>query len=195
MRRHWPILIVSGLLSLSVAANVWLARGFNQRKGQPAQSLAEGTRLPGLEATELASGRPATVAFAGDHPTVLYVFSPQCSWCTKNLEGVKTLARERRSDYRFLGLSLSEAQLAPYVAQSDFGFPVYSQVSKKTREAYRLGPTPELIVVSPEGRVLKAWRGAFLGPLATQIESYFKVKLPAIPANAEGGSSEKHPVG
>jgi hypothetical protein len=56
--------------------------------------------------------------------------------------------------------------------------PVYRDPSDRTREAYRLGATPGMIVVSEEGKVVKHWRGAWLGATQREVEEYFGVKLP-----------------
>ena len=65
-------------------------------------------------------------------------------------------------------------------------FPVFSRLSDKTRQAYRLGSTPQLIVVSREGRVQKVWTGAFAGRIEREIESFFGVDVPGIKAPAPG---------
>ncbi len=57
-------------------------------------------------------------------------------------------------------------QLAVYTAQPS------------TVEAYHLGETPMTILLSPEGSVLKIWRGAYTGGTKASIEAYFHLKLP-----------------
>jgi hypothetical protein len=180
MKRAWLFVVMSSLLAASLATNVWIFRARDQRKSRSAPLLVEGTALPPLRGTALADGADATIAFAADRPTAIYVFTPQCIWCARNLASIKALARERGAEYRFVGLSLHEEELQEYVARNPLGFPVYSQLSLEIRRAYRLGVTPALIVVSTEGRVLRTWRGAFSGRQASEIESYFRVRLPAI---------------
>lgn len=54
-------------------------------------------------------------------------------------------------------------------------FPVY-EVSAESALAYRLGGTPQTIVVSPYGQVVKIWDGAYEGDLKRE----FEVGLPGI---------------
>jgi len=46
--------------------------------------------------------------------------------------------------------------------------------------AYKVGGTPNTLVISPEGRVLKNWRGAYMDDLQREVEQYFEVELPGI---------------
>jgi hypothetical protein len=45
---------------------------------------------------------------------------------------------------------------------------------------YKLGGTPQTIVVSPQGQVTRIWSGAFAEDLQREVEDYFSVKLPGI---------------
>lgn len=154
--------------------------------------LAVGASVPPIEAADL-NGNPVTVAYAGggEAVTVLYVFSPSCGWCERNLRNVEALAAQSGGRYRLIGLSLSEDKLREYVEQQKFTFPVYSKVPAAAKTAYKLGGTPQTIVVSDDGRVLKNWAGAFASPVKGEIEEYFKIQLPGLTekAKAEPASS------
>ena len=113
-------------------------------------------------------------------PTLLYVFTPPCAWCTRNLPAVKTLAENLKGRYRVLGLSLSADGLQKYVTDSGLEFPVYGDVSADTRSAYHLGGTPDTILVSTDGRVMKHCPGAYVGSTKADIESYFNAHLPPV---------------
>jgi hypothetical protein len=186
--KNWPLIVTSVALSASLAGKVWLSRSLGQlTRRQTHESLAEGTVAPPITATALGDGRQTTIAFAGSpQPTVFYVFSPQCTWCAKNLENIKTLVARRDSEYRFIGLSLGEKDLRDHVERDGLRFPVFSGLSEKTRQAYRLGSTPQLIVVSRDGRVQKVWTGAFAGRIEQEIESFFGVDVPGIKDPAPG---------
>ena len=51
--------------------------------------------------------------------------------------------------------------------------------------AYRLGGTPATIVVSPEGKLLREWKGAYMGDAKHQIEEYFDVSFPVATGGKE----------
>jgi peroxiredoxin len=142
--------------------------------------LPIGASVPALEAVDL-NKEPVTLEFNGSGvPSVLYVFSPKCRWCDLNLENVKALSRMTDGKYRFIGLSLLDDKLPEYKSQHNIEFPVYAGLSRETRVAYGLGNTPQTIVVSPDGRVLKNWPGAYSKEVAQQVEEFFNVRLPGL---------------
>ncbi|MEO7658773.1 MAG: TlpA disulfide reductase family protein [Pyrinomonadaceae bacterium] len=173
------------LLVGSVILNVALAeklRGANNRLSKMAAetSVAIGDALPDIEAKNL-DGTSASYSYSKDrHPTVLYVFSPSCGWCEKNFENIKALSEQKGDDYRFIGISISNKNLLEYVAKQNLRFPVLMDPSPNTVLAYKLGGTPQTIVVSKEGKAVKNWNGAYMKNLQRDVENYFQVKLPGV---------------
>jgi hypothetical protein len=96
------------------------------------------------------------------------------------MDNFKALLEKGSSQYRFIGLSLSEEGLPEYVAKNEFKLPVYSGVSNTAKQAYKLSGTPETIVISPEGRVLQTWMGAYVGEQKSQVEAFFHTTLPGL---------------
>ena len=96
------------------------------------------------------------------------------------MDDFKTVLDKERGQYRFIGLSLSDEALQEYVAKNDLKLPVYSGLSPETLKTYKLGSTPQTIVISPEGKVLQNWAGAYVGDQKTQVEAFFRVSLPGI---------------
>jgi hypothetical protein len=73
--------------------------------------------------------------------------------------------------------------LGKYVAENGLGIPgieVISDLPTGLTQAYSLGPTPETIVLSPEGRVVALWEGALHGRSQIEAEKFFDVKLPGL---------------
>jgi peroxiredoxin len=177
---------ITAALVVSVALNVLLAYRLRSVNAAQEARIAEyqlkiGTTVPPISAKGL-DGQREVISYQGaNQPTVLYVFTPPCSWCARNIDNFKTLLDKRGSQYRFIGLSLSEEGLTEYVRKNDLvKLPVYSSLSTETGEAYKLSGTPQTIVVSPEGRVLQSWMGAYIGDQKSQVEAYFHVTLPGI---------------
>jgi peroxiredoxin len=178
---------VAGLLLLcsSVALNVVLARrvrSFQQFQSTKAADrlLKVGAIVPPITA-KLLSGQQQAISYLGtNQPTVLYIFTPPCSWCARNMDNLKTLVDREGGNYRFIGLSLSEEALPDYVAKNDLKLPVYSGLSPETLTTYKLGSTPQTIVISPGGKVLKDWVGAYVGDQKSQVEAFFHVSLPGL---------------
>lgn len=115
-----------------------------------------------------------------NQPTVLYVFTPQCHWCSENLENLKTLAKETNGKYRLIGLSLNRDGLEDYLQKNKLDFLIYTDIPSGVEAAYKFGGTPQTLVISPEGKVIKNWVGVYTGDVASEVESYFKVNLPRI---------------
>jgi len=173
------------LLVAAVALNVVLARKVHSlaRSQTPQLSgLEVGAIVPPITAKR-ADGKIETIAYSSsDRPTVLYVFTPSCIWCERNLDNIKQLAKLKDEEYRFVGLSLSDRALSSYLATTGLALPTYTNLSKDAVEAYKLHGTPQTIVVSPQGRVIQNWMGAYIGDKKSQVESFFGVSLPGIRA-------------
>ncbi len=179
----WGLVFV---LAVSAGLNVALARRVRQL-GDALTSqvlhhtpLPVGAVVPPIAATGL-DGRSATVAYAGsDRLTVLYVFTPQCGWCARNLDNFTTLLKARSQEARFVGLSLSPDSVAEYVRAHELTLPVLTRLSAATMTAYRFGGTPQTMVISPQGRVIKNWPGAWTTKTQAEIEAFFHVRLPGL---------------
>jgi peroxiredoxin len=70
--------------------------------------------------------------------------------------------------------------LKEYVEEHQLKFPVYSGLKGETIQALGLGGTPQTIIVSPDGRVLKVWKGAYADNLRPEVEAYFGIQLPGL---------------
>ena len=95
----------------------------------------------------------------------------------------QTLGRwlnKKGSEYRFIGVSLSEQGLERYVAEQGLDIPIYSEIPAAARREYGMGGTPQTIIISPASRVLQNWNGAYVNDQRKQIEAFFRVTLPGI---------------
>jgi len=168
------------LLSLSVLVNIFLARKVKilSTPITPAGLLQVGTSVPPIVG-QAKDGTEQTLSYDSSQlPTVLYVFSPQCGWCKKNLGNLKVLIDNSGTSYRLVGISLTDQDLKNYIIDNDLQMPVYTNLDDSVRAKYRLTGTPMTIVVSPESKVLKVWIGAYRDNIGQEISKYLKVKLP-----------------
>lgn len=110
--------------------------------------------------------------------TVIYVFDATCSFSVRNFENIKKLATLRGKSYRILGLSLSKAKLQGFMDANKPDFAVYMNISPENARQLGMGSVPQTIVISPGGRVLKNWVGAYGENLKPEVEKYFSVSLP-----------------
>jgi hypothetical protein len=178
--------VLTAALTLSVVMNVLLAHKVRSlleaKSGAVAQRLLKvGEAVPPIEARLLGGNDQELLSYQGtNEPTVLYIFTPPCIWCARNMDNLKTLLDKERDHYRFIGLSLSEQGLEEYVGKNDMRIPVYSGLSPETVKTYKLRSTPQTIVISPEGKVLQDWAGAYVGDQKSQVEAFFHVSLPGL---------------
>lgn len=174
-----PVMLVA---SLAINAGLaWKMHSLRARLSSAAgaSGLKTGELVLPAKVTDL-HGNPAEVNYeAAAVPTVLYVFTPTCGWCLRNIANVKSLFAQSSSKYRVIGISLAREGLADYVASHSFSFPVYV-AEPRTAVAYGLGSTPQTIVISTGGRVLQNWRGAYDGPTKKDVEIFFAAKLPGL---------------
>lgn len=177
-------LLVTGLLIVSAVTNVLLVYKVRQLRGvitalKDEDVIQAGVHLPPLTAQDLA-GQITTVRFDDtDRATLLYVFTPSCGWCKKNEDNIKALTTQTGNKVRFVGLSLSQEGLKEYVAQKLPSAMVVTP-DARTVTAYKLTGTPETILVSPAGIVLRVWKGAYADSSKREVEEYFQVKLPGL---------------
>lgn len=179
------LLILALLLVCSLGINMLLARRVSKlttlvSRMKSESRLVAGDKVPAITARD-PEGRTAVLDYAGtDLPTVLFVITPKCGWCTKNIMNMRTLAASASDRYRFVGLSLESDKLVDYITRNQLEFPVYTDLPLVPMKQYKLGGTPQTIIVSPKGEVLKVWSGAFAEDLQKDVESYFGVSLPGI---------------
>ena len=179
------LLILGGLLVCSLAINLLLARRVASLKRtigviKSESRLALGETVPPIVAKD-PQGRTAVIDYGETQlPTVVFIISPTCGWCTKNVMNMRALTENVGDHYRFVGLSLSSDKLIDYVKENQLEFPIYTDLPVLTMREYKLGGTPQTIVVSPSGQVIRIWSGAFAEDLQKEVEAYFSVKLPGI---------------
>jgi len=176
---------VTVALVVSVTLNVLLAHRVRSLNNFQTEKMADrllkvGTTALPIVAKRLNAQQEMISYNASKQSTVLYVFTPPCSWCARNMDNFKTLVESEGGQYRFIGLSLSEQGLGEYVSKNEFKLPVYSGLSLETLKAYKLGSTPQTIVISPDGKVLQDWMGAYVGEQKSQVEAFFHVTLPGL---------------
>jgi len=91
-----------------------------------------------------------------------------------------TLARHLQPSYRVVALALNDHGLPEALKNTPLPFETYSNPSTEAVAAYDLSATPTTLVFSPDGQILRSWRGAYAGQVRTEIQTYFGLALPDI---------------
>lgn len=187
MKKNDLFLLV--LLIASLSLNVYLGWNVKRLKnmarsnsaGPPnTAKLSAGMTVQPVTATDL-NGKPETIRYADSgKPTVFYVFSASCIWCERNNQNINAIANLKSDAFRFIGISLADEGVSGYVESHHFRFPVYKGLTPASFQMLGLGATPQTIVISPDGHVVKNWLGAFSGGTQPQVEEFFAVHLPGL---------------
>lgn len=169
-------------LALSLGVNVYLGLLLVRPHGVPTDhSMSVGARFPALMVHDL-SGKEVKLSWPSSEKklTVLYVFSPTCGWCRRNIENFKAMGTPTRSEYRLVPISLASAGLSKYVEKYGLVFPVFADPVLPQGGAFAFSGTPETLVISPAGIVKRVWRGAFTDAVKREVEAYLGVHLPGM---------------
>jgi hypothetical protein len=177
-RRFDPVLL--GLLALSLSGNVYLYRYSPSTRPRVSEALKPGDAVPPLTGKTV-SGDDTTVDFA-HKAVVMYMFSPSCSWCERNLDNARFLADHAGAQYDFVGVALDDTDLAQYLADRRLTWRVVRRVPRDLQGRYRLSGTPTTLMVGQGGRVLHTWTGAYSGQVASEIQDAFHLTLPGLRA-------------
>ncbi len=111
--------------------------------------------------------------------TVLYVMKSDCVWCARNLANYRAMASGLQRD-RLVMVSLDKdgEQLRSYVAKEGLAGEIVFDPPESVRVEFGLGLTPQTLVISPKGVVVKAWRGAYGKREVDEIARFFSIMLP-----------------
>ena|ERR1051326_3396999 len=172
--------ILLAILITSLAINVYLGVSRNQAAAAPRsrpELIPTGSSAPVFEGTTLAGGK-VTVDFRKDkRATLLYVFSPTCHWCERNLANI-TAIMKARPDLHVIGVNVG-----PPLDNISLARQPFSEILTPTRataQAYRFSGTPSTLLISSSAKVLGTWTGAYAGPIAADISQAFAVSLPGL---------------
>jgi peroxiredoxin len=182
------------LLASSAALNVTLAQRLRTTNATVATLKNEGRVQIGADIPPITGkaldGTPIRMSYQDSNvPTILYVFTPSCSWCLRNVENIRQLTSQVTGRYRVIGLSLSREKLAEYVEQHQFPFPIVTDLSEETLTGLKAGGTPQTFVVGRDGKLIQSWRGAFQQALEEAIERELQVALPGLTPPAQTAPS------
>src|SRR5262245_51196671 len=77
-------LVCNVVLTIRIVQADWRIPASTQRKPR----LEAGTPMPPLQGVDL-SGRPVTTPMDGGRPTLVYAFSMNCIWSTRNVANIR----------------------------------------------------------------------------------------------------------
>jgi len=181
-RPLWERLPLVALLGASLAINVVLATRLRFAPHEDLSSIVHpslGSSVADFRAVDH-TGSPVTLQMSatGSKYTVLYVFTPGCMSCARDLPNLHSLAAQAGRRYRLLAVSLTADQLDAYLKEHDLNFGVYALTGNAAISGLTLTGTPSTFVISSERRVVASWLGAFQKQARSEIERFLDIRLP-----------------
>ncbi len=145
---------------------------------RPLSEWQPATAIPAIEVLD-ASGTAVRLETSGrSKPLVLYVFSPESEWCHRNHANFQALERQASGRFDIVAVALSKAGSSRYANEHQTRSPIYTDPSRATSDALRLGPAPALLVIDRKGRLAATWLGVWSAHARGEVEDYFGVRLP-----------------
>lgn len=158
------VLVVGVLLSLT---NVLLIRKNQSLRAEAdyfrsLQHTQIGIKLPALRGKDR-EGRDFTVSYPeAGAPTLIFVFTPNCTFCRRSWSKWLELARTTKS--RVVFVNVGGPLNADFIRQQGFGNAiVVTSVEPESILKYGFYETPITLLVSPAGVSEKVWSGE-IGP-------------------------------
>jgi peroxiredoxin len=169
-----PVLLVS-----AVVITVCLALRLKQVQDTlPVAPFRTSERAPTLRLQPVRGSTEVLTFDRGALPVLLYWFSPHCSWCEVNFANFQELAAQSVGRYKFVPISTASlTDLHAYVSSKGIQYPVYN-ISTGAASDYRLQGTPDTLLLSPRGVMIRHWPGAYMPSRLTEIESVLAINLP-----------------
>jgi peroxiredoxin len=145
-----------------------------------ALEVKPGTRLPALEGVGGDGGKQNLSYGQDSRKTVLLVFSPRCRVCKENMPNWDTIISELdQQSFRVAAISLQSEGAKEYASQ--FGIdrvPIFTDVNPKSKVAYNLALTPQVILIDSAGKAEKVWTGLLNSENKQEMEQALKLRFP-----------------
>lgn len=152
-----------------VISNALLARRIAQMQAlddalNASNKLSPGASLPPLVGYD-STGKKLTYSYGDDsRDTLLLLFSPGCHACDENWPNWTRLIHslDRQSTRLVIANVASGLPVtSEYVARHEIeGFPLLTQVSPESMQAYKMLYTPQTILIGHDGKVRKVQTGS-----------------------------------
>jgi len=169
------------LFALSLSLNVWLGLLLrtNRIPFSPMSLFARSEAgvigsHPLLSHLRDLSGHPFSISPI--HNRLIYIFSPTCRWCEKNVAGIQDLAKKVSPEYDVVGLVQSPDGMTEYLARHSLSFPIVVDNDPADMAALGFQGTPQTILIV-DGKIVHNWSGAFQGKVRESIQGTLGVSI------------------
>ncbi|MFZ5980620.1 MAG: peroxiredoxin family protein [Candidatus Zixiibacteriota bacterium] len=193
MKKHLNtiLLIIVVLLSAEIFYLVFQNRKLRAMIDNLPQftTLNEGDRVPGLKAVDI-NGQPVDLKYGTNQPhTMMFWFSPTCSYCADNMMFWNQLYNEYVSDaIRIIGVCACDPDEADLlVEEHHLEFPIVCINEPYLINVYHGNVLPQTLLIAPEGNISGIWPGTLANE---QIDEIFSALAEINISKMEGGEKE-----
>ncbi|MGH9471882.1 MAG: hypothetical protein ACRD13_09035 [Terriglobales bacterium] len=182
MRKTLPL-----LLGVALAATLVIDLALYRQNGRLKARVASGGSLrppvgammPPLRGLDTA-GKPLSVSFGVDkRQTILFVFAADCEVCSRTWPMWRSwLRRIDRRAFRpiFASMGARIGAAVPTI-NGTAGYQEFAELDPSVVASYNLRLTPEVLILSPSGRLESAWLGEIEGRQLAEIQSLIGIPL------------------
>lgn len=178
------LLVLAGL----VIMNLFLViQNRNLKTESKAQKwvLQEGQSVKSLSGIDINNEKQNLEWGQDNRKTLLFIFSPKCSFCVENMPTVKSiLAKTDKASFRIVFVSLMNEGTMEFAEKYDIrNIPLFTEVDPVSKIEYEMKLTPQTILIDPNGKVEKVWIGLMLkSENKSEIEKSLNISLSESPA-------------
>jgi len=151
-QRQWAV--VTGIVTTAIFAVVLLIRL------QPQLALlGVGSKAPAFTATDLRTGRPATLADYRGRPILVNIWATWCLPCRVEMPALERLSKKfAGTDFRVVAVSVDKDDstiVDAFVRELGLSFDVLHNQAGDIQQRYQTTGVPESFVIDRDGRIVK----------------------------------------
>jgi peroxiredoxin len=156
-RRRWTL--ASGITMAALFAVVLVIRILPE-----INLIGVGSRAPEIQAVDLRTGRPATLADYRGRVVLLNVWATWCHPCRIEMPAMERLSRDLAgTDFRIVAVSVDEgdsSEVNAFVRELGLTFDILHDRSGRIKRSYQTTGVPESFVIDRHGVIVKKVIGA-----------------------------------
>ncbi len=131
-----------------------------QIKPEFIDQLKEGETFLPLEVQSLDQKNHRLTFSNKDKPTLLFIFTTSCPYCSQNIPNWKRIYELKKDDYDIIGIGADElGNVEDYADVNSLPYNIFVPIDKEFRKKYKISGVPQTIIVDTDARVRKFWLG------------------------------------
>ncbi len=131
-----------------------------QIKPEFIDQLKEGETFLPLEVQSLDQKNHRLTFSNKDKPTLLFIFTTSCPYCSQNIPNWKKIYEENKNDYDVIGIGADELdKVKDYVYKNALPYEIFVPANIEFRKRYKISGVPQTIIIDTTSIIKKFWLG------------------------------------